>query len=135
MEQSLEDWIKSELTVDITQELAKHKETIKNFIKLIPDGSVLVMDQKKNFSAKDKIALYMIGKLYSNYAKYSSEKTVKNKELEDALGLPEGTVKNSLFRLRKDNYVMVVAEGVHQIKFDKIGDILNEIKGKMQKSG
>jgi len=129
MEKSLEDWIKSELTVDIAQELAKHKDTIKNFIKLIPDGSVLVINQK-SLTAKDKVALYMIGKLYANYVRYSNEKAVRNKELEDALGLPEGTVKNALFRLRKENYVVSVEEGVHQIKFDRIGDILNEIKGK-----
>ena len=129
MEKSLEDWIRSELTVDIAQELAKHKDTIKNFIKLIPDGSVLVINQK-SLTAKDKVALYMIGKLYANYVRYSNEKAVRNKELEDALGLPEGTVKNVLFRLRKENYVVSVEEGVHQIKFDRIGDILNEIKGK-----
>ena len=129
MEKSLEDWIRSELTVDIAQELAKHKDTIKNFIKLIPDGSVLVINHK-SLSAKDKVALYMIGKLYANYVRYSNEKAVRNKELEDALGLPEGTVKNALFRLRKDNYVVAVEEGVHQVKFDRIGDILKKIKGK-----
>lgn len=134
VDEDLTKWIKSELTVDISQELAKYKDDVKDLIRLTSSGEILLTHNQRSLTAKEKISLYMIAKLYSNYAKFSKERTVTNKEVEDALGLPEGTVKTSLFALRKDKSIVSVEEGVHKMKFDRIGEILGEIKAKISKN-
>lgn len=133
--EDLMKWIKSELTVDISEELAKYKDDVKDFVRLTPSGEILLTHNQSSLTAKEKISLYMIGKLYSSYAEFSKERTVTNKELEDALGFPEGTVRTSLFALRKDKSIVSVEDGVHKMKFDRIGEILEKIKGKKKNGG
>lgn len=129
-EDDLEKWIKRELTVDIRNELNKHRENVKKLLRLMPSGEIIIKTDVVPISSKEQIALYMIGKFYSNYVKYAKERTATNKELVDTLALPEGTVKNSLFQLRKEGSIVSLGVGVHQIKMDRIGVILKEILSK-----
>lgn len=115
---TLDEWIRKELTVDVESELSKYKEKVKTLISLTPSGEVLL--KKSDLTAKQKILAYLIGKAYANLANYS-EGTATNKELVDALHLPEGTVKFNLFDLRKEDLVLSVTSGVHQIKIASIG--------------
>lgn len=74
-----------------------------------------------DLTAKQKILLYFVGKVYSKIAKFSNEASVSNKELMEALGLPEGTVKTSLFALRKEGFLIPKEPGVHQMKIARMG--------------
>lgn len=129
-EDDLEKWIKKELTVDIRDELNKHKEDVKKLLRLMPNGEIIIKTDVVPVSSKEQIALYMIGKLYSNYVKYAKERTVTNKELADVLALPEGTVKTSLFQLRREGSIVALDAGVHQIKMGHVGAILKEVLSK-----
>lgn len=114
----LDEWIRQELTIDVESELSKHKEKVRNFISLTPSGEVLI--KCNNLTAKQKILIYLIGKAYANVVNYS-EGTATNKELVDALHLPDGTVKYNLFELRNEGLVLSVKSGLHQIKIASIG--------------
>lgn len=129
-EDDLEKWIKEELTVDIRNELNKHKENVKKLLRLMPNGEIIIKTDVVPVSSKEQIALYMIGKLYSNYVKYAKERTVTNRELVDVLALPEGTVKHSLFQLRREGSIVALDAGVHQIKMDRVGAVLKKILSK-----
>ena len=115
---TLDEWIRKELTIDVESELSKYREKVKSLISLTPSGEVLL--KRSDLMAKEKILAYLIGKVYANVANYS-DGTAKNKELVDALHLPEGTVKFSLFELRKEDLVFSVTGGVHQVKIASIG--------------
>lgn len=123
---TLEEWIKQELTVDLETELSKHKEKVKALLQLTPSGEILI--KWPDLTAKQKIIAYMIGKVYSHFAKYSDDSTVTNKELIDALHMPEGTVKYTLHDLRNEG-VIFSRDGVHQIKIEQIGVALDRYFG------
>ena len=115
----LQSWIKKELTVDIEDELAKYKDRVKDFIRLTPSGEVILT--RGNLTAKQKILLYSIGKVYSKIAQFSNEASVSNRELTEVLNLPEGTVKTSLFALRKEGFLIPQEPGVHKMKIARMG--------------
>lgn len=115
---TLDEWIRQELTVDVEEELSKYKEKIRPLIKLTPSGEVII--RHNDLTAKEKVLLYLIGKTYANIPNYCDD-TVPNKELEDAFGLPEGTVRNILFRLRKEGLVLSVKNGLHKAKVETLG--------------
>lgn len=114
---TLDKWIRKELTVDVESELSKYKEKVKTLLLLTPSGEVIIKGHE--LTAKQKVLVYLIGKAYANIANYS-ESTVTNKELADALHLPDGTVKFSLFELRKEGLTLSVTSGVHQIRIASI---------------
>ena len=115
---TLDEWIRKELTVDVEEELAKYKEKIVPLLKLTPSGEVLI--KRNDLTAKQKVMLYLIGKTYASIPNYSKE-TVANRELVDALHLNENTVRNILFRLRKDDLVLSVENGLHKAKVETLG--------------
>jgi len=104
---------------------------VKALLRLAPSGEILI--RQHNLTAKQKIVAYMIGKLYSNFAKYSVENTVANKELLDALHMKEGTVKYYLHELRNDGIVISKENGVHQIKIEQIGTAFKKYFGETKK--
>jgi len=127
----LQEWIKQELTVDVNQELSKHKENVKRLLRLTPSGEIILVHG--NLSAKQKILLYFIGKVYSKIANFSKDASASNKELAESLGLPEGTVKSALFSLRKEGFLIPIGAGTHQIKIERIGSALDTYFGELEK--
>ena len=123
---TLDKWIKQELTVDLETELSKHKEKVKALLQLTPSGEILI--KRSDLKAKQKIIAYMIGKVYAKFAKYSGDSVITNKELVDALVMPEGTVKHTLFGLRNDG-IVISSGGAHQIKVAQIGFALDRYFG------
>jgi predicted transcriptional regulator len=116
---SLKKWIEDEMTVDVESELLKHKEKVKNLVQLTKTGDVIL--KQTDLTAKQKILVYLIGKVYCKAADYTKDETATNKELIETLGLPEGTVKNSLFDLRNEGIVNSLESGVHRIRLANIG--------------
>jgi len=120
---TLDEWIRKELTVDVEEELSKYKERIVPLVKLTPSGEVII--KRNDLTSKEKVLLYLIGKTYANIANYCDD-AVPNKELEDAFGLPEGTVRNILFRLRKEGLVLSVKDGLHKAKVETLGMVFDK---------
>lgn len=123
----LKRWIQEELTVDIENELSKYKEKVKEYIQLTPSGEVIL--KQTDLTAKQKILVYLIGKIYAKAAEYSDENNATNKELAEALRLPEGTVKYTLFELRNEGLVLPIADGVHSIRISSIGLVFDRYFG------
>lgn len=120
---TLDEWIRKELTVNVEEELSKYKERIVPWVKLTPSGEVII--KRNDLTSKKKVLLYLIGKTYANIANYYDD-AVPNKELEDAFGLPEGTVRNILFRLRKEGFVLSVKDGLHKAKVETLGMVFDK---------
>jgi predicted transcriptional regulator len=115
------------MTVDIESLLLKHKEMIKKHVKLATSGEVIL--QKTNLTAKQKVLMYLIGKLYSKIAGYSEKESVTNKDLVRALGINENTVKVSLFDLRKEGFIIPNEEGVHQVRITNLDAAIQQFGG------
>jgi predicted transcriptional regulator len=121
---NLKDWIRQELTVNIENELVKYKERVKSLIQLSPSGEIIL--KQTNLSAKQKILTYIIGKVYSNFAQYSSDDSVTNQELSAALSIPDGTVKYYLHELRNEGLIIPLEKGVHKLRITQIGAIFDQ---------
>jgi DNA-binding transcriptional ArsR family regulator len=111
------------MTVDIENELVKHREKVKTLVQLTTSGDVIL--KQTGLTAKQKILITLIGRVYSKFAGYSDD-CVTNRELVERLGLPEGTMKYTLHELRKEGLVMSLQEGVHQIRMASIGLVLDK---------
>jgi hypothetical protein len=107
------------MTVDVENELSKYKEQVRDLIQLTPNGDIIL--KQTDLTAKQKIVIYLIGKVYSKAAEYSKTETATNKEFTETLGLPEGTVKFTLFDLRKEGLAYSLENGVNQIRIASIG--------------
>jgi len=97
--EELKKWVKEELTVTEVNELRRHKEKVKELIGITSGGMVVFKADSTKLSAKEIICLYMIGKVYARVAGYVDEDSVANKELIEALNLPEGTIRYALKEL------------------------------------
>ena len=131
--EELKKWVKEELTVTEVNELARHKEKLKELIGITSDGMVVFKVDSTKLSAKEIICLYMIGKVYAHVAGYVDKESVANKELIGALNLPEGTVGRALKELRDRKFIVAEETGIHRIFYDKIGIVSNSILRKIQK--
>lgn len=125
--EELKKWVKEELTVMEVNELARHKEKVKELIGITSDGMVVFKVDSTKLSAKETICLYMIGKVYAHVAGYVDEESVANKELIEVLNIPEGTIGRALKELRDRKFVIAEKTGIHRIRYDKMGSILEDI--------
>jgi len=131
--EDLRKWVKEELTVTEMDNLAKNKEKVKQLIGITTDGRIVFKVDTSNFLAKEVICLYMIGKAYALVAGYVEIETVTNKELIEALRLPEGTIAYTLKDLRDEKLIIAERTGIHHISHDKIGAVIDNILKKIQK--
>ena len=131
--EELKKWVKEELTVTEVNELTRHKEKVKELIGITSDGMIVFKVDSTKLTAKEIICLYMIGKVYAHVAGYIDEESVSNKELIEALNLPEGTIGRALKELRDRKFIIAEKTGIHRILYDKIEDILEDILNKVRK--
>ena len=130
--EELKKWVKEELTVTEVNELTRHKEKVKELIGITSDGMVVFKVDSTKLTAKEIICLHIIGKVYAHVAGYVDEESVSNKELIEALNLPEGTIGYALKELRDRKFVIAEKTGIHRILYNKIGGILEDILKKVR---
>ena len=82
--------IKEEMVVDYANALEKNYDIAKNLLRLTSAGKVDIKD-KERLDEKDKILLYMIGKLYAKEAELAESEYVSNKEFANELGMNENS--------------------------------------------
>ena len=131
--EELKRWVKEELTVTEVNELARHKEKIKELIGITSNGMIVFKVDSTRLSAKENICLHMIGKVYAHVAGYVDKESMSNKELIGALNLPEGTIGRALKELRDKKFIIAEETGIHRILYDKIGLVLDKILRKIKK--
>jgi hypothetical protein len=121
----LRKWILDEMTIDVKDKLSVHKERVKRYIEFTEGGEIM-LKESNNIPTWGRVALYMIGKLYAQYAGLTPERHVSNKELTTTLNMPEGTVKSATFKLHNEGWIFS-QEGLHQIRYGSVGTILDAI--------
>lgn len=124
--------ILEEMTVNYANALERNFELANKFISTTSEGKVDV-SVKDKISNKEKIALYLIGKLYAKTAKLSETDAVGNEELMNELSMPDGSVRRTLKELRDEGTIIRTKEGnnvFHSIKLNLIERILKSINEK-----
>ena len=121
-QEDLKKRILEEMTVNYADILARNLDLVKKFIFVTNEGKidVIIRDEVDN---KDKILLYLIGKMFAKVAELSETEQVGNKELITELGMPEGSVKPTLKLLIEEgkiNHIKEEKNVFHSIKlFDR----------------
>ncbi|MEM2175602.1 MAG: hypothetical protein QXI58_08305 [Candidatus Micrarchaeia archaeon] len=126
-EYELKKWIEKELIISgggetLSNILDPIKEDVKNFIRLTKDGNIYLLPATQELPKYYQIYLYFIGKAYSYVANLSNSDEVTNKELENNLRLPEGTVKGSLKVLRESDWIFSLKPGLHKLNYSKLNE-------------
>lgn len=122
--------IREEMVIDSTHILEKNFERVKQLIKITEDGKVDIRVRNK-LNGKDKVLLYLIGKLYAKEGEYADTEEVDNKELMKELNIPEGSLLPWLKNLRDANRVRQTKKGryvLHSIPIKSVESILEEIE-------
>lgn len=126
-----------EMTVDYSSALEKNFDLAKQFIRITKDGKVDIISKEK-FTGKEKILLYLMGKLYAKEAGLSVTDDVGNKELMDELGIPEGSALPWLKDLRDKKKINPIKKGrytYHNIQINVVEKTLKGIEKKSKKGG
>ena len=135
-ENGLKKMIIEEMTVDYSNALEKNFDLAKQFIRITKNGKVDILFKDK-LSGKEKILLYLIGKLYAKEAGFAATDDVGNKELMDELGTPKGSLLPWLKDLRDKNKIKQVKKGRythHSIPVNLVERTLKSTERKLKKS-
>ncbi len=134
MKDDLRKKIIEQMTIDYSSTLEKNFELAKQFIRITKDGKVHLL-HKESLGGKEKILLYLIGKLYAKEAEFTATDDIGNKELIDELGIPEGSLLPWLKELRAKNKVKQVKRGRythHSIPLNLVEETLKSVEIKLK---
>lgn len=101
------------------------RERVSKAIALAKDGSVVIRNAE--FSARQKVLAYFVGKAYSAVVGFASSPIVENRELVAKLGMPDGTVKPCVKELRDARLIDAVENGRHQLALTALERTLTEL--------
>ena len=127
--------ILQEMTVNYSKILEQTFDSAKQFIRLTKNGDVEILVKEK-VSGKEKVLLYLIGKLYAKEAGLTPTDEVGNKELMEKLGMPSGSLLPWLKDLRDKNKIkQIKREGrtYHSIPISLVDKTLKKIEKKLRK--
>lgn len=131
---NLKKRIVAEMTDDYSNALEKNFEEAKRLLRVTKEGKVTVLFKDK-LAGEEKIALYLIGKLYAKEAGFIEKQEVDNKELMDELGIPKGSLLPWLKNLRDRKKAKQIKTGrnvLHTIPVNLIEKTLKEIGKKLE---
>ena len=134
IKEELKKRILEEMMIDYADELAKNFNLAKQFIRITREGKVKVL-VKDEISGKERILLYLIGKMYAKEAGLAETEEVENKELMEELAIPEGSLFPWLKELREENKIKQIRrEGkvYHIVPVNQIEEILGAIDKKVR---
>ena len=124
-----------EMTTNYSSALEKNFELAKQFIRITKNGKVEILF-KERLTGKERILLYLIGKLYAKEAELASSEEAGNKELMDELGMCKGSLLPWLKDLRAEGAVKPMKRGKftnHTISINFVEDTLKSIEKKVSK--
>jgi len=127
--------IREEMLSDNPDALERNFGIAKQFVKLTGNGRVEVLPS--NITGKDRILLYLIGKLYAKRAGLSSSEYVTTKEIMEELNIPRGSAGRWLGELQKTPGIKSVRKNRERLYFIPsylVGRVLENIKKKVKES-
>ena len=127
--------ILQEMTVNYSKILEQTFDLAKQFIRLTKNGDVEILVKEK-VSGKEKVLLYLIGKLYAKEAGLTPTDEVGNKELMEKLGMPSGSLLPWLKDLRDKNKIKQIkreSRTYHSIPISLVDKTLKKIEKKLRK--
>ena len=131
---SLRKKIREEMTADYSSLLEKNFDLAKQLIRISTGGKVDILN-KDDLNGKEKILLYLIGKLYAREAGYTTTEKTGNKELVNELGIPEGSLLPWLKDLRDDRSMIRRSKkgrySSHNISINWVERILKDARKKI----
>ena len=130
----LRSWIREKMTVDEGSVLNEHKDLVSRFLGLASDGRVFIRLDKGKLTTTEQVALYLVGKIYSNVAGYSENAEASNDELGRELGMPGGTVRRVTMELRRAGWITTGERGSQEVVLNALPVILKKIDSKIGKS-
>jgi hypothetical protein len=134
--ENLRKRILEEMTVDYSKILEQNFDLAKQFIRLTKEGDVEILVKEK-VTGKEKILLYLIGKLYAKEAGLTSTEDVGNQEFIDNLGIPLGSLLPWLKSLRDENKIKQIKRErhtYHLIPVNLVDKTLKAIEKKIKKA-
>jgi hypothetical protein len=126
----LRKWIQDNMTVDEERVLSDHKDKVARLLGLTPDGRVFVKVDKTELTSTERVALYLVGKVYSRVVGYSPNAEASNEEIARELGMPDGTVRRATMELRDIGWGTTVGRGIHRVVMNALPNILTQIDKK-----
>ncbi|NVM29198.1 MAG: hypothetical protein HWN65_10175 [Candidatus Helarchaeota archaeon] len=132
--ESLKERILKEMTVDYSNALEKNFEIAKQMVQITKEGKINVL-KKESLTVREQIQAYLIGKLYAKVAGLTDNEFVGNKEFEDELGLPGGSLRPQLKNLRDSNQISQKKSGnnvLHFMPLNLVERTLNDLKVKLK---
>jgi len=125
----LAERIVNEMVADHDNALEKYFETAKKYLKLTKSGKVEILVKDK-LKANEQVALYVLGKQYAKIAGLSEKDSVQNDELLTELGMPGGTLRPVLKKLREGKIIDQVKgkKNEHVIMKNMIEKILKAVE-------
>ncbi|MEM4602166.1 MAG: hypothetical protein QW808_04630 [Desulfurococcaceae archaeon] len=133
-EETLKEWIRKELIISderevIIQSLLSVKDYAKQYIRLLKEKrEILLLHPSRELPSKWRIYLYILGKAYGYISGIFENDQITNKELENSLKLPEGTVKSSLKELRDEEWIIQIEPGIHRLNYSKLSEAFESMK-------
>lgn len=124
--------ISQEMTVEYSGSLEKNFDLAKQFIRITKQGKVDILAKDK-FLGKERILLYLVGKLYAKEAGLATTDEVGNKELLDELGIPEGSLLPWLKDLRGTNKIKQAKKGRYTYHFIPINLVERTLRSMEEK--
>ena len=126
--------ILDEMVTDHASALERNLELAKRFVNVTDEGKVEIV-LKDRLSVKEKILLYLIGKLYAKEAGLAERSDVGNEELRDELGSPDGSITGRLTDLRKEKKIEQTKKGMHRIPINLVERTLEYYEKKLKEKG
>ncbi len=123
---NLEDKIQDEMTTDKEDVLEKYFDRVIEAVELSENGRVFLKPDQ-DFSTKEEILLYGVGKHYASKAGYTDDATFKNKELVEQLERPKGTIEWGINELKDAGKIKRKKDGEHKISTNRVGKTLDEL--------
>jgi hypothetical protein len=133
---ALRERIIKEMTADYSDALERNFDLAKQFIHITKDGKVDTL-VKENVTGKERILLYLIGKLYAKRAGYTTVDGAGSKELMDELGVPEGSLRPWLMSLKDESKITQVKLGrlvQNRISMNAVERTLRAVEKKLRKT-
>lgn len=126
---ALKNKIRDALSMDYSGFLDKNLDFVKQLFRITKDGKIDVI-VKDSVTGEQKIALYLVGKLYAKESELSITDEVDNSELMTQLGIRKGSLLPWLKSLRDSGVIHDTKIGkktYHSIHASEMERVLKEI--------
>jgi biotin operon repressor len=127
--QSFKDRILSEMRTEHEDSLERNFDLAKSYIRITSTGKVQVLAES-TMPNPQRVALYLVGKLYARKADVAADDFVTNKELQEELSLPPGSVNSAVKELRDAGILRTENRGresAHRVNTSRIEALLKQV--------